>query len=334
MRIRFVNGSVWQAVGSDNVDSLVGTNPVGIIFSEFALADPRAWELMRPILAENDGWALFISTPRGENHMADLYNMAKQSPDWFAELLTVNDTKAITAEAIERERAAGIPDSMIKQEFFCSFVAGVAGAYYGEYFDRAQAEGRIGKVPWEPALATHTAWDLGLDDSTAIWFFQRAHQEIRLIDDYYEKSGVGLEHYVKELDRKPYSYGDHFLPHDVEVRELGSGRSRLEQLRSLGLEARVVPRLSVEDGIAAARSILGRCWFDETKGARGIKALKNYRCEWNDKTHSFSLRPLHDWTSHAADAFRYLALSIERVDRKARRQPIYVENAFGKTYAA
>jgi hypothetical protein len=327
MRIKLANGSIWQAVGSDNHDSLVGTNPLGIVFSEYALANPQAWEYVRPILAENNGWALFLSTPRGENAFADLYRMAKDSPGWFAELLTVDDTKAITAEAIQRERDAGMPDSMVKQEFFCSFTSGVAGSYFGEYLEKAQEEGRIGNVPWEASLPTFTAWDLGLDDATSIWFFQRHGQEIRLID-YYEQSGVGLEHYARELDRRRYTYGEHFLPHDVDVRELGTGRSRRSMLRSLGLEVRVVPKLPVEDGINAVRSVLGRCWFDEKKCERGLKALRSYRTEYDPQLGTFKARPLHDWTSHAADAFRYLALSIERVDRSTRRgqRPLIIEN--------
>src|SRR5690242_10527887 len=280
MRIKLANGSVWQCVGSDNYDSLVGTNPVGIVFSEFALSDPQSWQLMRPILAENGGWALFVSTPRGMNHFYDLYEAAKTAPGWFCETLTVDDTGAVTKERIAEDRATGMSEATAKQEYWCSFAGAVEGAYYAAELETATNEKRIGNVPWEPALAVNTSWDFGLDDATAIWFWQRAHQEIRIID-YYEASGAGLDHYVKELDRKPYAYGEHFLPHDVEVRELGSGRSRLQMLRSLGLEARVVPRLSVEDGIAAVRSILGRCWFDETKCQRGLKALRAYRCEFD-----------------------------------------------------
>jgi phage terminase large subunit len=330
MRIKLKNGSVWQAVGSDSYDALVGTNPVGIVFSEFALADPRAWEYVRPILAENNGWALFISTPRGENHFADLYNMAKESPDWFAELLTVEDTGHISMEAIDRERAAGMPESMIKQEFYCSFTSGVAGSYYGEAMELATNEGRITNVPWESSLEVHTAFDLGLDDATAIWFFQRTPQEIRLID-YLEDSGQPLDHYVKELNRKPYSYGSHFLPHDIEVREMTSGRSRRSMLRSLGMEVSVVRKSPVEDGINAVRSILPRCWFDATKCARGIKALRSYRTEYDASLGTFRAKPLHDWSCHAADAFRYLALSIARVDRTASRgnRPLVVESCSG-----
>jgi phage terminase large subunit len=182
-------------------------------------------------------------------------------------LQTVEDTGAISLDNIEREKQAGMPASMVSQEFYCSFSSGVAGAFYGSYLDKAQEEGRIGNVAWEPASSVDTSWDLGFGDSTAIWFYQRVRKELRIID-YLEASGVGLEWYAKELDRKPYSYGSHTLPHDAAVRELGSGRSRVEALRGLGI------------GIAAVRSILNRCWFDESKCAQGLKALRSYRTEW------------------------------------------------------
>jgi phage terminase large subunit len=335
MRIRLVNGSVWQLVGSDNYDQLVGTNPVGVTFSEYALADPQAWNFMRPILAENKGWALFISTPRGQNHFADLYEMAKRLPDWFASILTIEDTKAISVEAVERDHAEGMSSSMIRQEYYCSFAGSVEGAYYHEYLDLADKEKRIAHVPWEPALPVHTAWDLGLDDATAIWFFQRHNKEIRLID-YYEASGVGLEHYTRHLQTKPYTYGTHLLPHDVVVKELGSGLSRKEMLKSLGVNATVVPRQHVEDGINAVRAILGQCWFDADKALGGLKALRAYRTEYDSKTGTNKQRPKHDWTSHGSDAFRYLALGLRLLDVRnelAQRAPSRVLRGYEKQKA-
>jgi hypothetical protein len=327
MRIRLANGSVWQVVGSDSYDTLVGTNPVGVVFSEYALSNPAAWDFLRPILAENQGFALFISTPRGENHFRDLFEVAKAQEGWFAELLTVDDTKAISRQAVEDERAAGMPDAMIRQEFYCSFQAGVAGAYYGDYLEEATTEGRITRVMHEPDLEVFTAWDLGIDDATVIWFFQLIRNEIHVID-YYENSGVGLEHYAKELGAKPYVYGGHHLPHDVNVTELGTGRSRLQVLNGLGIRGHVVPRVSIEDGIQAVRSILPRCWIDEERCARGIKALRNYRTEYDERAGTFRGRPYHDWTSHAADAFRYLAVGLrhtENAETRRRRGPRHIQ---------
>ncbi len=319
MKIELLNGSIWQCVGSDNYDSLVGANPVGVVFSEYSIADPKAWDYIRPILAENGGWALFIYTPRGRNHGARIFDMAKQNSDWFAQLLTVDDTKAISLDAIDEERKAGMDDDQINQEFYCSFDSALPGAYYGKLLALADKEKRIGKVPNEPMVPVITAWDLGIGDSTAIWFCQQVGKEIRIID-YYENSGVGLDHYCKVLAEKPYTYYEHLLPHDANVSELGTGKRRIDTLRDMGLsKTRVLPQMSVDDGIHAARMMLPKCWFDEVKCGRGLDALRNYQKEYDDKLQTFKDRPLHDWSSHAADAFRYLAVGIKPI--RERRAP-------------
>jgi len=201
MLLRLEGGSTWQVVGSDNFDRLVGANPAGIVFSEWALADPRAWDYIRPILAENNGWALFIYTPRGRNHGAAMFDMASATPGWFAERLTVDDTGAIPPERIEEERRSGMADELIRQEYFCSFQAALVGAYYGPALEAAESNGRIRRVAHDPALEVVTAWDLGIGDSTSIWFAQLSGSEIRLID-YYEASGVGLDHYAAILKER------------------------------------------------------------------------------------------------------------------------------------
>jgi hypothetical protein len=316
MAIRFRNGSLWQLVGSDNYNSLVGSPPVGVVFSEFALADPSAWGYLRPILAENGGWALFITTPRGRNHASTFYEAARQDKHWFAEQLPATETPVFTAAQLEiehrellREYGPDDGEARYRQEYLVSFDAGVMGSYYGTLMEAAEKERRITRVMHEPTLPVHTAWDLGIGDATAIWCVQLVGQEVRLID-YIENSGVGLDWYVRELDKRPWKWGDHALPHDAEARELGTGRSRLETLRSLGLgRAMIVSRQSIEDGINATRMMLPRCFFDADKCARGVSALQNYRRSWNEALRTYSDRPLHDWTSHAADALRYLALA-------------------------
>jgi hypothetical protein len=320
MMIRLKCGSIWQVVGSDNFDRLVGANPAGVVLSEWALADPRAWDFLRPILAENGGWALFIYTPRGRNHGAALFEMAQRAPGWFAQRLTVDDTSVIAPDVIETERRSGMAEELIQQEYFCSFQAALTGAYYGTLLDEAERGGRIASAPWTPDLPVITAWDLGIGDSTSIWFAQTVGREIRLID-HYEASGVGLDHYASVLHAKPYSYGETLLPHDARQRELANGRTRLETMRRLGLaqNARIVPAVSIEDGINAVRVILPRCWFDAAACARGLEALRQYRRAWHDDTQIFSERPLHDWTSHAADAFRYLALGLREPPAPAPR---------------
>lgn len=312
MKIRFINGSLLQLVGSDNVDSLVGSNPQGIVFSEYALQDPRAYQFLRPILLANDGWALFISTPRGKNHLYELYQIALNNPQWFCYKLSVADTGHIPLEEIEKERQEGImSEDLIQQEYYCSFEMGVEGAYYTKYLDRMRLENRIGTVPWESGFKVHTAWDIGVRDSTSIIFFQTIGQTIRIID-YYEKSKEGLEHYVKILANKPYTYGKHIAPHDIAVTEWGSGLTRLEKARQLGIKFVTAPDISIIDGIEAVRSSLGKVWIDEKNGALLVKALENYRQEFDPKKKIYKNNPLHNWASHPADAMRYLCLSLPK----------------------
>lgn len=312
MKIRFKNGSLLQLVGSDNYDSLMGTNPQGVVFSEYALQDPRAYQYIRPILTANDGWALFISTPRGKNHLWELYQIAQNSPEWYAYKLTVNETQHIPLREIAREREEGImSDDLIQQEYYTSFEMGVEGAYYAKYMDRLRASGQIGQVPWESGFKVHTAWDLGVRDATSIIFFQTIGQTVRVIDCY-EKSKEGLEHYANILQSKPYTYGKHIAPHDIRVKEWGSGITRIEKARQLGIKFTIASDVLIPDGIEAVRSNLNKMWFDEVKAAPLIKALENYRQEYDVKKKVYKNRPLHDWSSHFCDAMRYLSVSLPK----------------------
>jgi hypothetical protein len=321
MRLTLKNGSIYQVVGTDNVDRLVGANPVGVVFSEYSLQDPRAWDYIRPILAENGGWALFIYTARGRNHGYDLLNMARRNEKWFQQTLSVDDTRAISQEAVEEERQSGMPDEMIQQEFYCSFDAPLVGSYYGNAMARLLADGKITGVPYEPRLEVHTSWDLGMGDSTSIIFFQRHGGEIRIID-YYESSGEGLAHYVKILKEKEYIYGEHIAPHDIQVREMGTGKSRLEVARELGIRFRVAANLRIDDGIEAVRTTLPKCYFDEKKCSHLIEALRQYRKDFDEKNKVFRDRPLHDWTSHPSDAMRYLAVGLrDQLNMNAKKLP-------------
>ena len=323
MKIELLNGSIWQCVGSDSYNSLVGANPVGVVFSEYSIADPAAWDFIRPILAENDGWALFIYTPRGRNHGLTLFETAEAAEGWFAQKLGVSETRAIPQSAVEAERRAGMDESIIQQEFYCSFDAALKGSYYGTLLNELENGGRICSVPYDPALLVTTAWDLGVGDSTAIWFFQTNGAEVFIID-YYEASGVGLDHYVKVLKDKPYVYtDDNIFPHDIGVHELSSGKSRLDLLAGLGVRGHVLPRAGVDSGIAAVRLLLPRCRFDKEKCAKGLEALRQYQRAWDDQRKDFQPKPLHDWTSHAADAFRYLACGIK--ERKSRQERPFVQ---------
>ena len=308
MKIELHNDSIWQVVGTDNVDRLVGSNPVGCIFSEYSLQDPRAWDYIRPILAENDGWAMFIYTPRGMNHGYELLELAKRNPKWFSQILTVDDTGVISSEAIQDERDSGMSEEMIQQEFYCSFKSSLVGSYYGSQISRMYDEKRIGSFPWVPQYPVYTSWDLGMDDATAIWFFQILGNRIRYID-YYEASGELIGHYITELRKKPYVYSPyHFGPHDLRVREqFGTGenaKTRFQIAWGLGLKFHVVKQHLVADGIEAVRNHLSIAEIDETKCKRGLEALKGYCKEFDEVRKVYMTKPKHDWTSHAADAFR------------------------------
>jgi phage terminase large subunit len=311
MKVVLTNGSIIQLVGSDNVDSLVGTNPFGIVFSEFALQDPKAYQFLRPVIVANGGFMLFISTPRGKNHLWDLLQIAQNNPDWFCYIRTLADTLHIPLAEIEKEKEEGLmSEDLIQQEYFVSFSRGVEGAYYARYIDKMRIKGQIGYVPYETGHAVNTAWDLGMS-STCIIFFQCIGTSVRIIDCY-ENSSVGLEHYIAILKSKEYLYGKHIAPHDIRVRELGTGISRLDKARSLNIQFTVAPGLPIIDGIEAVRTSLGKIWIDETHCKSFIKAIENYRQEYDVKRKVYRDHPLHDWSSHWADALRYLSISLPK----------------------
>lgn len=328
VKVRRKGKEVWSG------NSLMGTNPRGCVFSEYALQDPMAYQFIRPILTANGGWALFISTPRGKNHLWQLAELAQNSPDWFYIRLSVEDTAHIPLSEIERERREGLmSEDMIQQEYYCSFNQGVEGAYYSRYLDTMKREHRLSDVPWENGFKVHTAWDLGIRDQTSIIFFQTIGQTVRIIDCY-ENSKHGLEHYVNILQGKPYTYGVHIAPHDIRVREWTSGYSRLDKARELGVHFTVADGLEITDGIEAVRSLFSKLWIDETKCASLVKALENYRQEWDNKRKVYKPRPLHDWSSHLCDSMRYLAISIPKTKdglsaddiEKAYQQAVYGED--------
>jgi hypothetical protein len=318
MFIRFKTGSTWQVVGSDNYNALVGSPPYGLVFSEWSLADPSAWAYLSPILQENGGWALFIYTARGKNHGYSVYKTAQRTDGWYAILQTADDTGVFSPGELEAARQEYISiygedegSAVFQQEYHCSFDAAIMGAYYGKEITRLEKEKRIIKVPYDPTLPVHTAWDLGLDDATAIWFVQIGGYEVRVID-YYEVNNQSLTDTARYLtNQKPYQYAAHYLPHDVRIRELTSGMSRQQTLMSLGFR-NVIPgaQMKVEDGINAARNLLVKCVFDEQKTERGLDCLRQYRREWDNAARTYRQKPLHDWTSHGADAFRELAVNL------------------------
>ena len=332
MKIKLTNGSIIQFSGSDNYDRLMGINAQAIVFSEYALQDPRAYQYLRPVLTASDGWALFISTPRGKNHLWAMYNVASESPDWFCSKLSVEDTQHVSIHDIQKEIALGeMSEDLAQQEYWTSFDMGVEGSYYAKYLDNLRLKTQISDVPWEPNHPVYTAWDIGVRDSTAIIWFQVIGQTIRIIDCY-EKNKEGMEHYVNIVLNKPYTYAKHFAPHDMKQMEFGSGMTRWSKAQELGITFHVVDNIPIVDGIEAVRSTLPRCWFDETMAKPLLKALENYRQEYDPKRNVYKGKPLHDQHSHFADAFRYLAVGLRYAKQGTRPEELekrYREAVYG-----
>lgn len=319
--------STFQICGTDDWNSLMGTNPVGMVFSEYSLQDPAVWDYFRPILAENGGWAIFDYTPRGKNHGHKLFDMAMKNPKWFCERLTVEDTKrpdgspVITQEAIQEDRDSGMSEEMIQQEYYCSFEGSIEGSYYAREMMLAEKDGRIREVPYDAAVAVDTYWDLGVDDSMSIWFIQRVGRAAHVIN-YYENSGEGFTFYKNILDDMRndygYSYGEHHMPHDINARDLsGEGKTRKAIAEGLGISPIIaLPKLGLLDGIASTRAVISICYFDRDKCEHGINALRSYTKKWDNKLKVFLKKPLHNWASHGADAFRSFA--VGRKDASAK----------------
>jgi len=323
MKIVFKNGSIFQVVGVDKIDSIVGTNPIGCVFSEYALQNPRGWDFIRPILAENGGWAIFNWTPRGKNHAYDLHMMAETDPKWFVTVLTVDHTGVISQEVLDQERkeiiAKNGDDGVFLQEYYCSYTASILGAYYAKQYAQAELDGRFTNVPYDPLLPVHTVWDLGIADAMAIGFYQAAGMERRKID-YIELTNMGLPEAAKILQEKPYRYGKHFAPHDIKVRELGTGKSRLETAETLGINFTLIPNVSVQDGIDRGRIFFSKLWVDKTKCKLWLKLIPQYAKEYDEEKKIFRDNPNHDWTSHGADEHRYAALVEDQMTNETEAQ--------------
>lgn len=309
LRVDLPNKARIRLYGAENYDRLRGIYLDGVILDEPADMDPRAWsEVIRPALSDRNGWAAFIGTPKGRNDFWRIYDEATRDETWFSTMLKASQTGLLPDSELTDARKS-MTEDQYEQEYECSFQAALLGAYFGKEINTAEVEGRVGNVNHEPKVKVHTSWDLGVDDSTAIWFCQQVGSELRLID-YYESSGEGIGHYAAILKSKPYEYGEHLLPHDAAVREFSTGTSRMETFASFGITGTIVPAQSIEDGINAARMIIPRCWFDAEKCKRGLEALRSYQREFDEKLKAFKSRPRHDWASHGADAFKTLATGL------------------------
>ena len=299
-----------QLYGSDNPETLRGQYFDGVILDEIGDQNPKIWtDIVRPALADRKGWCMFIGTPKGHNHFKELRDRAEKEDGWG--LLEFKASETGVVDDLELKAAKSeMGEDKYRQEFECSFDAAVEGSYYGQVLNELEDKKHMQEIPREELSRTFTAWDLGMGDSTSIWVAQLVGTEVRLID-YYENHGVGLDHYVKWIKDNDYSKAEHILPHDVRVRELGTGKSRIEMLEDSGLEIKIAPRMGLDDGIQAVRRLLPRCWFNVPKVQNGLNCLRNYRRDYDEKRKIFYERPLHDWSSHGSDSFRYLALGLD-----------------------
>lgn len=308
LRVTLINGARVQLFGADNSETLRGMYYDDVVLDEYADMPPSVWPLViRPALSDRRGSALFIGTPKGRNAFWEIWEQAGTARDWSRTMLKASESGLIDADEVEAARRE-MTSEQFEQEFECSFDAAILGAYYGKEIAEAERAGRLATVGVDANLPVHTAWDLGIGDSTAIWFFQIAPDGVRVVD-FYENHSQGLPHYASVLAARGYRYGDDWVPHDAQARELGSGRTRAEILLSLGRKPRLVPQHTVEDGINAGRVSFQHFWFDSAKCAQGIEALRQYRADYDEKKRVFTNKPRHDWTSHAADAFRYMAIA-------------------------
>lgn len=301
-------GARIRVHGADNPDRLRGAYLDGVILDEYADMRPGVWgEVIRPMLADRQGWGTFIGTPKGKNEFWDMCMRAQGDPAWFHAVLKASETGILPADELA-EAALDMTPEQYAQEFECSFDAAILGAYYGLLIAAAERSGRIGVYQVDPLFPVHTAWDLGIGDSTAIWLWQAVPGGLRVID-HIESHGKALPYYVGELSARGYDYGSDYVPHDARARELGTGKTRVETLVGLGRRPVIAPQVSVEDGINAVRQVLPRMWFNAEPCGPGLEALRQYRVDYDEKTKAFRNTPRHDWTSHTADAARYMALA-------------------------
>lgn len=330
MMITLVNGSTVQLVGSDTFDALVGSPPVGIIFSEYALNNPAVWSYLQPILEENNGWALFNSTPRGKNHFYSAINLAKSSQDWYVSILSAHQTGVFSTdqlETIKSELIAQYGDALgtaiFNQEYLVSFDSAIAGAIYGTELAEIRGSGRIYDCPYNPTLPVHCTFDLGSTDATAIWFFQVYADKLCFID-YHESTHKSVDFYCDLLKNKGYNIGNIYLPHDAAQQHLAAGGKSIKQQvieANVGTVQRV-PHVSVQDGIQAVRATSKLMHFDAVRCAQGIEAMSQYHNEYDATNKTYGLRPKHDWASNGMDSMRYACLVWRLTEIKEPKKPI------------
>jgi len=325
LKITLPNEAKIFVLGAENPDNLRGLYLDGVVLDEVAQMPHALWsEVIRPTLSDRQGWAIFIGTPKGQNEFYRLFLRAKTEKNWYSAVFKLSDTtgpdKQLTLMTHEEAKLAKKEykgrEEIFEQEYECSFTAAIRGTYYTKVIGQMATNNQLTSVPYDPDYPVITAWDIGINDKTCIWYAQQMGGEIRIID-YDENTGESLNFYASIVKSKPYTYDYHILPHDVNVRSLATGKTRKEHLQNLGLKIQVAPKLPVDDGINAVRTMLPKCFFDVKKCDKGLKSLMNYRSDYDSRTGTFKKNPLHDDSSHAADSFRYLALGLKSYKSQA-----------------
>ena len=328
LRVDLPNGSRITLLGAENSDGLRGIYLDGCVIDEYANIDGKLFaEIIRPALSDRKGYCVFIGTPAGmNNNFYDLYQHANGAEDWFNYKAKASDTKIVDPEELEKAKEV-MGEKKYMQEFECDWIANIEGAIYGEEIAKIEDKNQIARVPYDPTLPVSTAWDLGVAHHSSIIFFQQKGTGVQIID-YHEERGHGLPHYIQMLEEKPYIYKDHFAPHDIDVQEFGNGKTRREIAYQLGVRFKVVPKLPVEEGIHAVTMLLPRCWIDTDHCKNLIDALRHYHRKYIDKNRMFRSKPVHDWSSHACDAMRYLAVGLQEINTRQSAPQSVADNDY------
>jgi hypothetical protein len=328
LRVDLPNGSRITLLGSENCDGLRGIYLDGCVIDEYANVNERLFpEIIRPALSDRKGYCVFIGTPQGmNNNFYELYLHAQSAEDWFQYKAKASDTNIVDPDELEKAKQV-MGDNKFKQEFECDWIANIEGAIYGKQIADMENKRQIARVPYDPSLPVFTAWDLGVSDHTAIIFWQQLGRSINVID-YIEERGQGLPFFVQLVKEKDYVYQDHYAPHDIEVTDFGNGKTRREVAYQLGIRFKVVPKLPLEDGIHATSMLLPRCWIDVDHCKKLIDALRHYHRKYIDKNRMFRSKPVHDWSSHACDAMRYLAVGLQELNTRQSAPQSVADNEY------
>ena len=328
LRVDLPNKARITLLGSENCDGLRGIYLDGCVIDEYANVNDRLFpEIIRPALSDRKGFCIFIGTPQGmNNNFYELFQHAKGADDWFYFKAKASETKVVDQDELTKAKEV-MGENKFKQEFECDWIANIEGSIYGKTLAKMENQRQITRVPYDPSLPVNTAWDVGVSDHSAIIIFQQLGRSINIID-YHEERGQGMPHFIELVKNKEYIYKDHFAPHDIEVTDFSNGKTRREVAYQLGIRFKVVPKLPLEDGIHATTMTLPRCWIDVDHCKKLIDALRHYHRKYLDKNRMFRSKPVHDWSSHACDALRYMSIGLTEISNRQTAPQVVADNSY------